>query len=590
MGRIGLTISRTTGVGGRLFSTVFFLVFLGMGLLFCVFIGREVYLGAKTYGWQRADCVILESRVEENGKGEKPYRFRVRYEYQWQGQTFSSEKSSRTERSFSGYEEAQRLAARYPLDSKAGCFVNPTNPSEALLERPSLWFGFFILLPLVFVGIGGIGIVAMWSRPTDTEPEATKARTKPISSVGTSRAGARFAVGFFALFLVIGVGAFYFITVRPLLNVLSARGWVATPCTIVSSRVQSHSSDDGTTYRVDILYRYDFDGREHRSSRFKFMGGSSSGYKGKAEIVRLHPAGAQRTCYVNPRNPAEAVLERGLTADMWFGAIPAVFVLVGAGGVFGTLRSKAKSRQPASSPVSVPIREIVGTRPVAFAMPSALEDFSGSRVLRPASSRLAGLIAIGIFGAIWNGVLWFLFLPDSGIFRRGSGGLFDWIHLLFMLPFLGVGFVLIGVVIYQWMALYNPKAEVTITPGFPRLGGRLDLVWRLTGRTEKLRNLEVVLEAREEATYRQGTRTSTDKKTFLKIEAASAQDAAAISEGRASVTLPVDTMPTFRSDNNRIIWSLIVKGEIPRWPDLKEEFVIEVQPEATLPTTLPPSA
>ena len=89
-------------------------------------------------------------------------------------------------------------------------------------------------------------------------------------------------------------------------------------------------------------------------------------------------------------------------------------------------------------------------------------------------------------------------------------------------------------------------------------------------------------EAREEATYRQGTRTSTDKKTFLRIEAASAQDAAAISEGRASVTLPVDTMPTFKSDNNRIIWSLLVTGAIPRWPDLNEEFVIEVLPARAL--------
>ncbi len=581
--------TRSISAGGRIFGSLFFLVFLGMGLLFCVFIGREVYLGAKTYSWQPAECVILESRVDEEGKGEHPYRFQVRYEYQWQGKAYGSEKWSQQDRAFSDYADAQRLSAKYPLDSKTTCYVNPAYPSETLLERPALWMGLLFFLPLIFVAIGAIGLVAMWSR-SGNQGDAPKARAKPISSVGTSRTGVRFAAGFCGIFFAVGVVVFYFLTVRPLMSVLSAQNWISTPCTIVASRVQSHRGDDSTTYSVDILYRYEFRGQEYRSSRYQFMRGSSSGYKGKAAIVQQHPPGTPTACYVNPGNPAEAVLQRGLTPDMWFGAIPVVFMVVGAGGMIGMLGSKANSGRSADSPSPVSIREIIGTTSRASATVSVVEDFSGPRVLSPASSRLAGLIATGAFTALWNGILWFVFLPGSGLFRRGAGGLFDWMHLLFMLPFLAVGIVLIGAVIYQWMALHNPKAEVTITPGSPTLGERLDLKWRLTGHAEKLRNLRIVLEAREEATFRQGTRTSTDRKTFLKIEAASAQDCAAISEGRASVTLPVDTMPSFKSDNNRIIWSLIVTGEIPRWPDLMEEFVIEVHPATPPAMPVPPSS
>lgn len=588
MGQIGITF-RAKGIGGRLFGSLFFLVFLGMGLLFCGLLCREVYRSAQTYRWPAAECVVLESRVQEDRNDEHPYRFQVRYEYQWQGQTFSSDKWSRHGGLYSDYGEAQQLVTRYPLDSKATCFVNPANPSEALLKRPSLWIGLLIFLPLVFVGIGGIGIVAMWSKPGDAKREVAKSRAKPISSTGKSRAGVRFAVGFFALFFVIGAAVFYFITVRPLARVVAARDWVATPCTIVSSRVQSHRGDEGTTYRVDILYRYEVDGQEYRSSRYKFMGVASSGYQGKADVVSRYPAGSKQTCFVDPRNPTEAVLEPGLTADMWFGALPAVFMLVGAGGIAGMMRHRRKERAArhhgAADPAPVPMEEILGNRSPTGPVSAPMVDAVGSRVLKPAGSRLAGLIAIGVFGAIWNGLIWFVFLPGSGLFRRGSSGLFDWIHLLFMLPFLAVGIALIGAAIYQWMALYNPKAEITITPGVPTLGGRLDLAWRLTGRTEALQNLKVVLEAREEATYRQGTRTSTDRNVFLRIEAASPQDSSTMAEGRTNISLPVDTMPTFKSDNNQIIWSLTVTGRIPRWPDLKEEFVIEVRPAVGLPGT-----
>jgi hypothetical protein len=37
-------------------------------------------------------------------------------------------------------------------------------------------------------------------------------------------------------------------------------------------------------------------------------------------------------------------------------------------------------------------------------------------------------------------------------------------------------------------------------------------------------------------------------------------------------------MHTFTAPSNKIIWSLKIKGEIMGWPDVQEEFPIEVTP------------
>ena len=58
--------------------------------------------------------------------------------------------------------------------------------------------------------------------------------------------------------------------------------------------------------------------------------------------------------------------------------------------------------------------------------------------------------------------------------------------------------------------------------------------------------------------------------------------AADLAKGAARFTLPADSVPSFRSTNNRIIWAIDVRGDIPRWPDLKEEFEIQVRPGARM--------
>ena len=50
--------------------------------------------------------------------------------------------------------------------------------------------------------------------------------------------------------------------------------------------------------------------------------------------------------------------------------------------------------------------------------------------------------------------------------------------------------------------------------------------------------------------------------------------------GSTDVEIPEDTMHSFSSNNNSVVWSLVVRGDIHRWPDVSETFEIEVRPLA----------
>ena len=147
--------------------------------------------------------------------------------------------------------------------------------------------------------------------------------------------------GFFGIFGLFG-GAFLLFFLAPAMKSIGALSWNAVPCTMLESRVEEHPGDDGSTYSVEVRYRYEVEGREYTGDRYRFLGGSSSGHSGKQAVVdRLSP-GTVTTCYVDPADPTKAVLHRGFQAEYLFGLIPGLFVAIGVGGIWFTRR---QSRQ-----------------------------------------------------------------------------------------------------------------------------------------------------------------------------------------------------------------------------------------------------
>jgi len=76
------------------------------------------------------------------------------------------------------------------------------------------------------------------------------------------------------------------------------------------------------------------------SSRYQFSTAWSGGYDGKEAIADRYPRGMRTVCYVNPKDPTDAVIERGYTWELLVGLIPLVFVGIGGVGLVRTLRRR----------------------------------------------------------------------------------------------------------------------------------------------------------------------------------------------------------------------------------------------------------
>jgi hypothetical protein len=113
-----------------------------------------------------------------------------------------------------------------------------------------------------------------------------------------------------------------FSLIVPLIRVVAAQWWRTVPCTIVTSRVLA-GPKDAENYGFEIAYQYEIEEQKRTSSRYSFSAYTYGATPhSRFRIVDLHQEGHRSTCYVNPRNPADAVLERTLTADYFYGLIP----------------------------------------------------------------------------------------------------------------------------------------------------------------------------------------------------------------------------------------------------------------------------
>jgi hypothetical protein len=384
--------------------------------------------------------------------------------------------------------------------------------------------------------------------------------------------GGRVALGcFFTVFLIIGLSATLFLFIIPLAQITGARNWRSTPCVILKSEVGVHKGSKGATYSIDITYEYLVEEQRYVSTRYQFMPGSSSGYDGKKAVVDRLPPGSSATCYVNRRNPSEAVLERGFTTDLFYGLIPLVFALVGGGGLFGVFVYKGSPlrRKTPREEAQLPSLHAVPTLPK-----------SGGATLKASASpagRLGCSIGIALF---WNGIV-SIFLVQ--VVSGWIAGKPDGCTTLFFIPFGLVGLGLIVVVAYYFLALFNPRPTLRVTPGSASLGDSVEIEWETRGNVDRVRAFSIILEGREEATYRRGTSTSTDKSAFATIEIVNSSRGKDMRRGRAKLAIPADSMHSFKSSNNKFVWNFKVKGDIPRWPDVNEEFPFDV-----LPQRLPP--
>ncbi len=542
---------------GKFGATLFGLIFLGMGLVFTGLIVSQTISNIKTRFWKEIPCIITASSVDTVSDG---YAISVEYTYKVNGKSYNSRQFQPGNKQIIEDEihQADALAKKYQQGSRTICYVNPDNPQKAALQYGSLWIGLFVLIPIIFIVIGGGIVYGAWFS-SDKAPKTYSLSEK----ASKKKSGKRFLTGFFLFFFLAGAGVGYFLIFPAVMEYVDSDNWIETACTIQSSRVQHHDGSESTTYSVDIVYEYVFNGQAFRSSRYKFIGGSSSGYEGKAAVVRQYQPGKSAVCYVNPENPSEAVLNRQFGAEAFLALIPILFMIVGAAGTVHSLRKSQKTSgftNLAGKTIGTDTRQHSPFEPT---------------VLKPKTSRtgkIFGSIAVSLF---WNGIV-SVFVYQA--WQGWHAGHPDYFLTIFMIPFVTVGLVMIGSIFYFALAAFNPRPVIILLKETIRLGDRVPIRWAIDGNVYKIQNFKLTLTGEESATYRRGTNTHTDRKTFYEQNIVNDHNPESMRKGEAIFQIPAESMHSFKSDNNAVIWKITLLCDIPRWPDAKDDFEINVQP------------
>ncbi len=555
--------SRPTTLIGKIFHSIFGLIFAGFGAVFILLATSTFSNKEDISKWPQANAVIKQGKVGYPKGLEEDYRYDLKYEF-----VYNKKKHIGTKIHSNGsggdLDDIRFYQSKYPAGAKVKCYVNVKNPAKSVLvaSRESKWVMLpFMLIPGIFVLVGIGQVISVWRGGKETiSPNAssTSQTTKLEQRLGLAL--------FFSIFATVGTLIFYFLCVKTMVKLNDSESWVKVPCEIINSRVKSHSDSDGTTFSVDILYRYKYKGTNRTCDDYSFNSTSSSGYDGKAAIAHSYPRGKKSQCFVNPVNPEEAVLVREGGTGMLLGAIfGGIFGLVGYGGIIGALFFMGKKK-----------RGTYYSRRTGFHDPideyNSQWEIAGEQniELKPKTSRfaqLAGSIFVCLF---WNAITWTIAIV---IIASGKLG-----PLLFISIFIIIGLGFVIAVFKQLLLLSNAKVKIIASSNVVRLGDPLAFYWAIPAKAERISKLSISFVGVEEATYRRGTDTITDKNQFYNELLFETTDYSEMLDGQAIFDIPETFMHSFSSSNNKIIWQLKVHGKIKAWPDIQDDYVIEVLP------------
>lgn len=377
----------------------------------------------------------------------------------------------------------------------------------------------------------------------------------------------------------------------PWLSARAATSWPEVPCTIVSSRVKEHRGDDSTSYSVEAEYTYKFNQQPFTSDQYDFNTAKRAP-KECREIVRLLPKGKKTVCFVDPDDPQNAVLNREFLMS-WIEVIMGLaFAAMGAAVAIGvplSISRRNKQKRTVDGPLGSGENRLShshavgasGLQPVdgksAGLYQEDLEDqkWDVPQRLKPGATKIGQLMMMIGIALFWNGIV-SIFLWQA--IMEPKGGFFSIFMLLFMIPFVLIGVVLILGVARSFLSLFNPVIEIAMSTGAVGRGNTVDVAWEIKGNAKRIDRLRIAVVGTEIAKYQQGTSTVTDTSNFGLISIVDTNDTEEISFGSNSVTIPSDSMHTFADRHNQVTWAIQVHGEIARWPDVFQQHKFRVKP------------
>ncbi len=300
--------------------------------------------------------------------------------------------------------------------------------------------------------------------------------------------------------------------------------------------------------------------------------------------------GQSYPCWYDPADPQTVVLVRGYQWWIWPALlIPGSFVVIGIGGLVYTALQWGKSAERRAAAVrSVPAAELFDLPPTVDPKYPYIPD--GSEITSSPGTRLAYRLPLTqspgwtLFGLLavclaWNGAVSVFVVMAVGSIFAGAP---DWPIMLFIVPFLAVGVVLVLVFARLLRRTAGIGPTLVEISDHPLLPGRSYRLFLSQSGNLTLKSLEVSLACEEEAVFRQGTNARTESREVFR-QSLHAGGSAIIRPGEpleaeCDVPIPAEAMHSFRASHNQVQWKLMVRGEIVGWPGFQRSFPVVVRP------------
>ncbi len=140
------------GLGWRITAIPVVLLLVAGGVVIGIKAGGSAVAAMSTYGWEQVTCEIEDSWINPppNEMGERR-TVGALYHYQWEGTWYESRRFSLRERIYTDQTTAGQVLMRYTPGARPDCYVNPEQPSEAVLKRDPGWI---IIMYWIGSGLG----------------------------------------------------------------------------------------------------------------------------------------------------------------------------------------------------------------------------------------------------------------------------------------------------------------------------------------------------------------------------------------------------------------------------------------------------
>ncbi len=137
---------------------------------------------------------------------------------------------------------------------------------------------------------------------------------------------------------------FMFVLGKQAVNEAQVYQWEKVPCEIERCEIKTSRSRDENPFQLEIRYRYSFNGHTHKSTRYTLQEHWVADYEKLALKRKTLLNQSEEVCYVNPRDPAQAVMRReGLGTGLMI-LFPLVFVVIGGAIAWGGVYSLRKKK------------------------------------------------------------------------------------------------------------------------------------------------------------------------------------------------------------------------------------------------------